>query len=141
MEDLNILYNPKFIDINGLVIPEWELNNLNTNSNSLASREPEDNELFLSVTAVLDYFDNNAELEEEPWYNSESSDFLKAWEIAKELVELWGNKLLSQFPTYSFYVVANRFDQPKVRFYKVRSNEMPSQLSSQDNLSMVFKGG
>ncbi len=140
MEDLDLLYNPKFVETVGLIVPEWELDNLKTNSNSLANREPEDNELFLSVTAILDWFENNAELEDEPWYDSEASDFSKAWEIAKELVELWGGKLLHQFPTYSFYVTANRLDQPKVRFYRIRSHEVPPELSNKDSFSMVFMG-
>ena len=140
MEDLNFLYNPKFVETDGLIVPEWELDNLKVNSNSVANREPEDNELFLSVTAILDWFENNAELEEEPWYDSASSDFLKAWKTAKELVELWGSKLLHQFPTYSFYVTANRLDQPKVRFYRIRSHEVPPELSNKDSFSMVFKG-
>ncbi|WP_018983974.1 hypothetical protein [Salinimonas chungwhensis] len=140
MEDLDLLYNTKFVDTDGLIVPEWELDNLKANANFLANREPEDNELFLSVTAVLDWFENNAELEEEPWYDSEASDFLKAWEIAKELVELWGNKLQYQFPTYSFYVAANRLDQPKVRFYRIRSHEVTPELSNKDSFSMVFRG-
>jgi hypothetical protein len=140
MDDFNLLYNPKFIEFDELIIPEWELNNFKSNSSLLTTREAEDNELFLSVTSILDYFENNAELEEDPWYDSESSDFLKAWEIAKELVNLWGNKLLSQFPSYSFHVSANRLDQPKIRFYKIRNQEIPVQLSSNDHLSILFKG-
>lgn len=140
VEDLNLLYNPSFIESDGLILPKWELNNLRINYSTLASREPEDNERFLSLTAILDYFDNSAELNEEPWYDANCEDFLKAWKIAAELVDVWGNKLVQQFPQHAFCVSAHRLDQPKIKFHKIRHNQKMVSSSGPDFLTKVFNG-
>jgi hypothetical protein len=139
VEDLNFLYKPKFIESDGLVLLEWQFENFKRNALSSGKRCPEDNELFLSVTAILDHFENDAELDDEPWYDTESDDFDKAWNVAKELVTVWGEVLVTTFPTYRFYVSAHKFDQPKVKFFRVREESAPDIQNSNECFSLVFK--
>jgi hypothetical protein len=49
-------------------------------------------------------------------------DFVRAWEIAKELAHLWAEALLESFPGEEFVVVATKLDAPVVRFYRRRGD-------------------
>ena len=91
-------------------------------------------ECFINHTHILDEFRNGAtsahrdtvseslEVVEET-YNPAHPDFVRACEIGRQMVRLWAMKLKADFPTKRFRVYYTQYDNPIVRFHKVRINE------------------
>lgn len=100
-------------------------------------------ESFINHTHVLDEFrshsdaiqkttlpnagDANGEtslLVEVEWtYNETHPDFVAACELGQTAARLWACKLKQDFPGYRFRIYYTEYDNPIVRFHRVRSHE------------------
>ena len=91
-------------------------------------------ECFINHTHVMDEFVNNAtfqhreniskELDEiEEIYDESHPDFVRACELGKTMARMWAIKLKADFPNEQFRVYYTQYDNPIVRFHKVRPNE------------------
>jgi len=132
------LFWPDFVEINGCVFvgfqcrggPIQELNDGKTETES-----------FINHTHVLDEFRNRATSEcreivsedlnlVEETYDVNHPDFADACELGKQIARMWALKLRADFPRERFRVYYTQYDNPIVRFHKVRENE-PVWLSDQ----------
>ncbi len=98
-------------------------------------------ESFVNHTHVLDEFGNRATSERrdtsskdldvvEETYDVNHPDFAYACEVGKQMARMWAMKLKADFPRDRFRVYYTQYDNPIVRFHKVRENE-PVWLSDQ----------
>ena len=115
---LSELYWPSFIEINGAVFIESELQK----SNELPERSMLA-ECFVNHVHILDKFNHKASLDEEPWWNSEHEDFKSAYELAKTITTMWACKLKHDFPHHKFVVICTREDNPVIRFHMLRKGQ------------------
>jgi len=83
---------------------------------------------------VLDEFRNRATSERretvsedldvvEETYDVNHPDFADACELGKQMARMWAMKLKADFPRDRFRVYYTQYDNPIVRFHKVRENE------------------
>lgn len=77
-------------------------------------------ECFVNHVHILDEFEHDAGLDEEPFWNSGHDDFKRAVALAAIIAEVWAARLARDFPDQSFAVFATRDDNPIVRFHKIR---------------------
>lgn len=64
------------------------------------------------------------ELDEiEEIYDASHPDFITACELGKTMARMWAIKLKADFPNEHFRIYYTQYDNPIVRFHKVRSNE------------------
>ncbi len=89
-------------------------------------------ESFVNHTHVFDEFANHAStfVSEEVVYNEQHPDFLSACELGQQIAKLWALKLKLDFPNAHFRVYYTQYDNPIVRFHKVRDDE-PQWLSDE----------
>jgi hypothetical protein len=82
-------------------------------------------ESFVNHTHIFDEFANDASTftSEEVVYNDRHSDFLSACELGQRIAKLWALKLKLDFPFARFRVYYTQYDNPIVRFHKVRDDE------------------
>lgn len=91
-------------------------------------------ECFINHTHVMDEFSNAAtfqhmeriseELDEiEEIYDEAHPDFITACELGRKIAQMWALKLKTDFPTERFRVYYTQYDNPIVRFHKVRPDE------------------
>jgi hypothetical protein len=66
----------------------------------------------------------------EETYDVNHPDFADACELGKQMARMWAMKLKADFPRDRFRVYYTQYDNPIVRFHKVRENE-PQWLSDQ----------
>jgi hypothetical protein len=66
----------------------------------------------------------------EETYDVNHPDFADACELGKQMARRWAMKLKADFPRDRFRVYYTQYDNPIVRFHKVRENE-PQWLSDQ----------
>jgi hypothetical protein len=78
-------------------------------------------ESFVNHVHVLDEFEHDAGLDEEPFWNAEHPDFIRAVRIANVMAEAWAARLAARFPERDFAVYATRDDNPTVRFHTIRA--------------------
>ena len=81
-----------------------------------------DAECFVNHVHVLDEFEHQADLNEEPFWNADHEDFKKAIALAGVAAETWAARLARDFPERSFAVFATRDDNPIVRFHSIRTD-------------------
>lgn len=102
-------------------------------------------ESFLNHTHVFGEFSNSAtssrrkpispELSTvDEQYDEKHPDFFAACEVGMKMAKLWATKLKADYPKDRFRVYYTEFDNPIVRFHKVRSDE-PVWLSDADLLA------
>jgi hypothetical protein len=91
-------------------------------------------ESFINHTHIFDEFKNKATtrqvvhegdlLNVEEWsYDETDPDFIAACELGRAAAKLWALKLKQDFPSDRFRVYYTEFDDPTVRFHKVRADE------------------
>ena len=91
-------------------------------------------ECFVNHTHVLDEFANDATFEHresvsenldaiEEIYDESHPDFLAACEVGRMIARMWAIKLKFDFPDQHFRVYYTQYDNPIVRFHKVRAGE------------------
>ena len=66
-------------------------------------------------------------------------EFEEAWRLAKTIGQMWLAKLQVDFPRDRFCVYVTKFDDPIVRFHKLRVGEEPY-LSDEDCASEIARG-
>jgi hypothetical protein len=91
-------------------------------------------ECFINHTHVMDEFLNEATLEHrqevseeldeiERIYDVSHPDFIAACELGRRMAQMWAIKLKFDFPHERFRVYYTQYDNPIVRFHKVRPDE------------------
>lgn len=82
-------------------------------------------ESFVNHTHILDEFENAAEkiVGEDVVYSEDHPDFVAACEIGQRIAWIWALKLKLDFPYERFRVYYTQYDNPIVRFHKVRDGE------------------
>jgi hypothetical protein len=107
-------------------------------SNPCPSGTLSDWESFINHTHVFDEFGSDSkavvqttvsqapDLDEiDVTYHEEHPDFLAACRLGKTAARLWAMKLKEDFPNERFRVYYTQYDNPIVRFHKVREHEAP----------------
>jgi hypothetical protein len=91
-------------------------------------------ECFINHTHILDEFRNSATTEKrehvsedfdalDVFYNEKHPDFVAACEIGVTIARMWALKLKLDFPGDRFRIYYTQYDNPIVRFHKVRPDE------------------
>ena len=121
---------PEFIRENGCVFAAFH-----GGSGSAQNEESKtERECFINHTHVMDEFSNGAtfqhmeriseELDEiEEIYDETHPDFITACELGRKMAHMWAMKLKTDFPNERFRVYYTQYDNPIVRFHKVRPDE------------------
>jgi hypothetical protein len=136
------LFWPDFVEINGCVFADFQCSGSPIQELSDGKTETES---FVNHTHVLDGFENRATSERrdnrskdldvvEETYDVNHPDFAYACEVGKQMARIWAMKLKADFPRDRFRVYYIQYDNPIVRFHKVRENE-PVWLSDQQLMS------
>ena len=89
-------------------------------------------ESFVNHTHIFDEFAEDASTfaSEEVVYDEHHPDFLSACELGQQIAKLWALKLKLDFPFARFRVYYTQYDNPIVRFHRVRNDE-PQWLSDE----------
>jgi hypothetical protein len=124
---------PDFVVENGMVLLARH-----AGSNACPSGTLTDWESFINHTHVFDEFGSESEAVSqitesygpeldkiEITYDEAHPDFLAACQLGKRAARLWAMKLKEDFPTERFRVYYTQYDNPIVRFHKVREDEAP----------------
>ena len=126
---------PDFIEEHGCVLLGWHAGSNPPPGNDTATGW----EAFVNHTHILDEFVHADEVStfvsEEVVYNETHPDFVSACELGQRIAKLWALKLKSDFPLARFRVYYTQYDDPIVRFHKVRDDE--PQWLSDDALQMA----
>jgi len=119
---------PNFVEEEGCVFLDWHSGSGPPPSNDTATGW----ESFVSHTHILDQFDNCAEkvISEDVIYLEDHPDFISACELGRRIAWLWALKLKIDFPADRFRVYYTQYDNPIIRFHKVRDGE-PHWLSDE----------
>lgn len=132
------LFWPDFVEINGCILAGFQCGGGPIQELKEGKTETES---FINHTHVLDEFRNKATSERreevsedldvvEETYDVNHPDFADACELGKQMARMWAMKLKADFPRDRFRVYYTQYDNPIVRFHKVRENE-PQWLSDQ----------
>ena len=137
---LEILW-PDFIEMNGRVFAGFQCHGGTIHELSDGQTETE---CLVNHTHVLDEFRNRATSERkepseelevvEVTYEVTHPDFVNACEIGRKMARMWAMKLKADFPHERFRVYYTQYDNPIVRFHKVRTDE-PVWLSDEQLMS------
>jgi hypothetical protein len=139
-ELLQVLW-PDFVEVNGCIFVAFQW----TGGYSGMGDPKTETESFINHTHIFDEFLNKATLEyrepvsdeldlTEEIYDESHPDFLAACEVGRTIARLWAMKLKADFPTEQFRVYYTQYDNPIVRFHKVRPDE-PVWLDDEDLLA------
>jgi hypothetical protein len=112
---------PDFIEEHGCVLLAWHSGSAPPPANDNATGW----ESFVNHTHIFDEFANDASafVSEEVVYNERHADFVAACELGQRIAKLWAMKLKLDFPHARFRVYYTQYDNPIVRFHKVRDGE------------------
>ncbi len=127
---LEVLW-PDFMEVNGCVFARFQCSGGPIQELSDGKTETE---CLVNHTHVLDEFPNRATSERresvsdeldvvEEAYDVSHPDFVSACEIGRIMARMWAMKLKADFPHDRFRVYYTQYDNPIVRFHKVRMNE------------------
>lgn len=122
---------PEFKEMNGCVFLAFQCRGGPITELSDGKTETE---CFVNHTHILDEFRNRATSEQrehaskdfdvvEHFYDDTHPDFISACEIGATIAQMWALKLKLDFPHDRFRVYYTQYDNPIVRFHKVRLNE------------------
>jgi hypothetical protein len=125
------LFWPDFIEVDGCVFAAFQCSGGPINELSDGKTETE---CFINHTHIFDEFRNRATSKHreaiaddfdvvEEFYDPTHPDFAAACEVGLYLARMWTLKLKAEFPHERFRVYYTQYDNPIVRFHKVRSNE------------------
>lgn len=121
---------PDFIEVNDCVLAAFRWGG----NYSGWDKPKTETECFINHTHIMDEFLNEAtfrhreeisdELDEvEEIYDESHRDFIMACELGRTIARMWVTKLKGDFPNDRFRVYYTQYDNPIVRFHKVRPNE------------------
>ncbi|EMY67787.1 hypothetical protein [Leptospira vanthielii] len=108
---------PELLEENGLIVLKSEYSRIKE-----IPDEPIEAECLINHIHILDLFSHSAGLKDEPFWDSNHPDFKDAWNLAKLISEMWKHKLSIDFPDYIFRIYVTKYDNPIIRFHKVREN-------------------
>jgi hypothetical protein len=125
------LFWPDFIELNGCIFAAFQCGGGPIQELKEGKTETES---FINHTHLLDEFRNRATSEHraadskdfevvEDVYDASHPDFVGACELGKQIAHMWAMKLKADFPLDRFRVYYTQYDNPIVRFHKVRENE------------------
>ena len=112
---------PDFVEEHGCIFLGWHSGLNPPPANDTATGW----ESFVNHTHILDEFANVAEkfIGEDVTYNEDHPDFISACELGRRIARLWALKLKIDFSSDRFRVYYTQYDNPIVRFHKVRDDE------------------
>ncbi|MCW7469368.1 hypothetical protein [Leptospira kanakyensis] len=110
---------PEFIDRNGMIFIKSEYSKIDK-----LPKDPIEAECFINHLHILDLFNHSADLPDEPFWDTEHSDYKDAWNLGKHISEMWKQKLERDFPNDNFRIYLSKNDNPVLRFHKVRKNHI-----------------
>jgi hypothetical protein len=112
---------PDFVEEHGCVLLGWHSGSNPPPASDTATGW----ESFVNHTHIFDEFANNASdfVSEEVVYNEQHPDFLAACELGQKVAKLWALKLKLDFPSARFRIYYTQYDNPIVRFHRVRDDE------------------
>ena len=116
---------PKFIEIEGSVLPPWDIpENVVTLKGNF--ERAIDFEAFQTHTHMIDLFKHDVGLREpDPhgsYYSHSHPDFPFLCETGKKMAQMWFQKLMIDFPKNDFRVYYTQEDNPIVRFHRIYSD-------------------
>lgn len=128
--DLLQVFWPDFIEENGCVFASFH----SGAGSAIEEDRKTETECFINHTHIMDEFSNKAtfrtvepispEIDEvEEIYDECHPDFIAACELGRAIARIWATKLKADFPNQRFRVYYTQYDNPIVRFHKVRPNE------------------
>jgi hypothetical protein len=121
---------PDFVEEHGCVFLGWHAGS----SPPPSSDTPTGWESFVNHKHLFDEFANDATIvvsaeegkgltSKEVAYNEHHPDFVAACELGQRIAKLWALKLRLDFPAERFRVYYTQYDNPIVRFHRVRESE------------------
>lgn len=112
---------PDFIEEHGCVFLGWHSGSNPPPAGDTATGW----ESFINHTHIFDEFANEATavVSEDVVYDEHHPDFLAACELGRQIAKLWALKLKIDFPSERFRVYYTQYDNPIVRFHRVREEE------------------
>jgi hypothetical protein len=121
---------PDFVEVNGCIFAGFQCGDGGEDS----SADKTETECLVNHTHLLDEFHNNATFETrehfseqldsaEETYDNAHPDFIAACRLGTRMAEMWALKLKFDFPENRFRVYYTQYDNPIVRFHKVRVDE------------------
>lgn len=111
------LYWPEFVEQDGAVFLKSALEN----SYGIPD-EPMAAECFVNSVHLLDIFKNDASVDDEPYWDSNHTDFISAFELSLKISEMWACKLSKDYPNYKFVIICTKYDNPMIKFHKLRED-------------------
>jgi|ERR1700690_1214316 len=125
------LFWPNFVEVNGCIFAAFQTRGGTIQELKEGKTETE---CFINHTHLLDEFRNRATSEHreaasddlvvvEEVYDVSHPDFVGACELGRQIARMWAMKLKADFPLDRFRVYYTQYDNPVVRFHKVRENE------------------
>ncbi|HEY2389993.1 MAG TPA: hypothetical protein VGK22_02365 [Candidatus Angelobacter sp.] len=133
--DLAQLLWPDFVEEDGCIFLAFQPHHSDSSNNSKESYGGKTyRESFVNHTHILDEFRNQATFakrievsknldEVEETYNETHPDFIAACALGLKIAKMWAAKLKLDFPHDRFRVYYTQYDNPIVRFHKVRVDE------------------
>ena len=115
--EISKLYWPVFVEKDEAIFLQLALEN----SYGIPS-EPMEAECFVNSIHLLDLFKNDASINDEPYWDFEHPDFTSAYELALKISDMWASKLAKDFPSYKFVIICTKYDNPMIRFHKLRED-------------------
>jgi hypothetical protein len=121
---------PDFVEMTGCIFAAFQFADYEVK----ISGDMTETECFVNHTHILDEFRNQATSENrtqfsknldviEPTYDSAHPDFIAACELGTKMAKMWALKLKFDFTESRFRIYYTQYDNPIVRFHKVRANE------------------
>ena len=80
-------------------------------------------EILLNHVHILDCFENTAESDSEPFYDTNHPEFKRACTLGGLVAQCWAAKLHFDYPERTFRVFYTQQDDPIVRFHQLRKGE------------------
>jgi hypothetical protein len=130
VSDLLQIVWPDFVQVNDCIFAlfQWKGNY------SGDFKDKTQTEAFINLTHIVDEFRNKATFAfREPMskdldvveeiYDPTHPDFIGACKLGRTIARMWAIKLKADFPKDRFRVYYTQYDNPIVRFHKVRPNE------------------
>ena len=125
------LFWPDFVEVNDCIFAAFQIRDGPIQELKDGKTETE---CLINHTHLLDEFRNRATSERrdtssdglevvEAFYDVNHPDFVGACELGKQIARIWATKLKTEFPLDRFRVYYTQYDNPIVRFHKVRENE------------------
>ncbi|HKV94674.1 MAG TPA: hypothetical protein VJW20_19170 [Candidatus Angelobacter sp.] len=140
------IFWPDFIKVDGCIFAAFNWHG----GDAGEARDKTEMECFINHTHLFDEFQNKATVQRrvlcsetldeiQETYDEKHPDFIRACELGPRIARMWAAKLKIDFPDDRFRVYYTQYDNPIVRFHKVRSDE--HEWLSNDDLQAAIEPG